>query len=112
MSNHVDLPHAKLLKEAGWEKKTEQVYIILENDSYVEDYFMFAVDCERSLLWRPNLSELLGEITFTNFWTYFSDAQGDKEVRFWYEFAYWQDQTMRDPNALADVWLWVRKEKK
>jgi hypothetical protein len=106
--HHVDLEHAKLLKEAGWDTKTEQVYIILENGAYVEDYFMFAVDCDKPLLWRPNLGELLDEISWDALNKYFNEVIWSKRS---VNFDRWLDQTMRDPNALAVVWLWARKEK-
>ena len=112
--NHVDQPHAQLLKEAGWDKKTELIWAIVnwtgDKESSVPQWSQpeWALEPYGTTKgeWypAPNLSELLDQITFTDLETYwFKVAIYTSGTDCFDEWLY---ETMKDPNALARIWVW------
>jgi hypothetical protein len=110
--HHVNQPHAQALKKAGWEKETDRRYY---QDINKKDWH----NCRSNFpppsslttgewLPAPNLSELLDEITLNNLKTYWWAVDEKSEQH--KNFEEWLYNTMKDPNALADIWLWVKKE--
>jgi hypothetical protein len=106
--NHVDQPHAQLLKEGGWKWRTYFSWIIRPGkkpELSVSDPAIRYKDAE--YISAPNLSELLDQIAFTELETYFHKVAT-------YTcgmdcFDEWLYKTMKNPNALAAVWVWKEK---
>ena len=103
--HHVDLEHAKLLKESGWDKPTELIWAIVNWRGLIPEWGIEPMATATSARWypAPNLSELLDEIPFTNLLNYYAVI-----ITLWDYFPEWLYETMKDPNALVDVWLWVK----
>ena len=107
--HHVDLPHAKSLQEAGWDKKTERVFSYCPDLGYQSDWYMFAADNPdpHPLIWQPNVMELLDVVTYDDLQLYRWFGPATHEY-----FPEWLYHTIKDPNTLADVWVWGKEGKK
>ncbi|MDD5006850.1 MAG: hypothetical protein PHC68_00440 [Syntrophorhabdaceae bacterium] len=125
--NHVDQPHAKLLKEAGWEWETERVRVAIKWADKKGEHIEWELRDSPygkfmdSIGWlpAPNLGELLDPkiLTWDDFIIYYCDSGKARDTTIWennmvwYDFAKWLYETMKDPNALARIWVWKERKK-
>jgi len=102
--NHVDQPHAQLLKEAGWGKSQMCRDLGTDRGIKVRPWPELCDVEHADILPAPNLSELLDQIEFKHLKTYWwaVDEKSDPLE----QFDEWLYETMKDPNALARIWVW------
>ncbi len=114
--NHVDLEHAQLLKEAGWEWETEKVWVwhytewllvpfSLESVTIVTPRY---IQTPTKWLPAPNISELRERLTWDDFYAYW---HRDYKIKINLSLPGWLYDVTADPNTLAAVWVWKERGK-
>jgi len=116
-SNHVDQPHAQLLKEAGWKWETERTHFLvwIVPVRYELRETNRCLDSQLLDYPAPNLSELRERLTWDDFDNYYiAEVFSTENYRATFEptIQQWFYDVTADPNALAEIWVWVNSNKK